>query len=424
MTAPRLDGYRIAALALAIVVHLCAALGDCALREFGRNAPSREMEALAVDCGFVFLALAFCGWLVPLVFDHPLRVTGWVPPAALASLVAWAIHPAVSHIGWYLFAALQGLAFGGSAGVVLAILRPPIFRLVWAAVTIVALFLWFLSLDRLMDPVPEPGRHRATYLPLLAFVFVVSAVAFVRAYVELGFEIPSRISYRIRGHGPGLAAFPRRGPVIVLANHSAYMDPLFLAGDLPRYITPMMTARFFDRPLIFPFVRYVFGVIRVPEVAVRREAPELRLAVEALDRGKCLVVFPEGFLQRKEDTPLRRFGRGVWEILKARPETPVVAAWIEGGWGSYFSYKGGPPTKGKRPDFRRPIDVAYPAPIRVPKDVLDHHWDTRYFLMNQVGAARALLGLPRIPELALPEREDKGNHRDPEDTEDAPRSQN
>jgi 1-acyl-sn-glycerol-3-phosphate acyltransferase len=149
-------------------------------------------------------------------------------------------------------------------------------------------------------------------------------------------------------------------------------------------------------------VKFVFGVIRVPEIAVKHTAPELGLAVEALDKGKCLVIFPEGYLQRKEDQPLRRFGRGVWEILKARPDTPVLAAWIEGGWGSYFSYKGGPPTKGKRPDFRRPIDIGYAEPFTVPKDLLEDHWATRFYLMNKVGAARALLGLPRIPEMALP----------------------
>ena len=56
------------------------------------------------------------------------------------------------------------------------------------------------------------------------------------------------------------------------------------------------------------------------------------------------MVFPEGYLRRTEDRPLRRFGQGVWQILKARPDTPVFTAWIEGNWGSYTSYANGPPT--------------------------------------------------------------------------------
>ncbi len=45
------------------------------------------------------------------------------------------------------------------------------------------------------------------------------------------------------------------------------------------------------------------------------------------------MIFPEGFLRRKEEQPLRRFGQGAWAILQARPDTPVFATWIEGGVG-------------------------------------------------------------------------------------------
>ncbi len=257
-------------------------------------------------------------------------------------------------------------------------------------------------------------------LSLIAgIVFLISIFVCARPLFELVIEWPTRLMYRMRAKGPGVAAFPVRGPVIVIANHAAYFDPLFLAADIPRPLTPMMTSKFYDRPLIYPLVHYLLGVIRVPDKAVRREAPELALAVQALDRGKCLVIFPEGFLQRKPDPPLRRFGRGVWEILKARPETPVVAAWIEGNWGSYCSYSNGLPTKGKKPDFRRPISVGLSAPFTVPKEVLEDHWTARYYLMNKVGEARGLLGLSRIPVMELP---DKGNQADAENTEDSPRN--
>jgi 1-acyl-sn-glycerol-3-phosphate acyltransferase len=249
-------------------------------------------------------------------------------------------------------------------------------------------------------------------------VFFLSLFICARPLYELTIECPTRLMYRMRAKGPGITSFPSHGPVLLIANHTSYVDPLFLAADVPRPLTPMMTSKFYDRWYIYPIVKYLLGVIRVPEVAVRREAPELGLAEEALDRGKCLVIFPEGYLQRKEGQPLRRFGRGVWEILKARPETPVVAAWIEGGWGSYFSYWNGPPTKGKRPDFRRPINIGYEEPFKVPKEVLEDHWQTRFYLMNKVGGARALLGLPRIPEMELPERDAKGDHRDSEGSEE------
>jgi hypothetical protein len=119
-----------------------------------------------------------------------------------------------------------------------------------------------------------------------------------------------------------------------------------------------------------------------------------------------VVVFPEGYLRRGEDKPLRRFGQGVWQILLARPDTPVFAAWIEGAWGSYTSYFNGRPTKNKRPDFRRRIGIGVSAAATIPPEVLAEHLRTRIHLMNLVAAAREHLTLPPLPPFELPAREE------------------
>ena len=109
---------------------------------------------------------------------------------------------------------------------------------------------------------------------------------------------------------------------------------------------------------------------------------------------------------------MKRFGRGVWHILSARPDVPVVACWIEGAWGSFTSFKDGPPTKNKRPDFRRPIAVGASAPVVVDPATLEGHLPTRLDLMNRVAAARSHLGLPELPPYELPgkgeEKEEEG----------------
>jgi hypothetical protein len=92
----------------------------------------------------------------------------------------------------------------------------------------------------------------------------------------------------------------------------------------------------------------------------------------------------------------------VWRILTARPDTPVVACWVEGGWGSKFSYKGGPPTKNKPMDFRRPIDVAVSVAERLPAEVLADQMATRIHLMNRVAGMRAELGLAPLAAFDLP----------------------
>jgi 1-acyl-sn-glycerol-3-phosphate acyltransferase len=254
---------------------------------------------------------------------------------------------------------------------------------------------------------------------VLAVALAVLALGLARLFrplFELTVEPLLWVMYAVRGRGPGLVEFPRTGPCLVIANHACWLDPLFLAKLLPRPVTPMMTARFYDQPVIHRLM-VAFGVIRVPEKAMKKDAPEIQEAIAALDRGECVVIFPEGYLRRSEERVLRRFGQGIWQILQARPATPVFACWIEGGWGSYMSYYNGPPTKNKKKDFRRPIGVGVSAAVTVPADVLADHLPTRIHLMNLVLAARAHLDLPALPPfelLAREETEEEMNHRDTE----------
>jgi 1-acyl-sn-glycerol-3-phosphate acyltransferase len=138
---------------------------------------------------------------------------------------------------------------------------------------------------------------------------------------------------------------------------------------------------------------YLADAIRVEAAGFRRDIPELQKAIDALDAGKCLVIFPEGRLRRTQEQPLKMFGQGVWHILRERPETPVVVCWIEGGWGSYYSHFNGPPTKNKKLDIAHPIGVAVGEPHAIDAEILADQRKTRRYLMEQCLAARQYLAL-------------------------------
>lgn len=256
----------------------------------------------------------------------------------------------------------------------------------------------------------QADEYRKPYTWAAAVVLGLGALlAWLRLFrpcFELTCEPVLWLMYRVRGAGPGFAAFPTRGPCVVVANHACWLDPLFLAKVLPRPITPMMTSRFYDVPVLRRLMR-AFGVIRVPDATFKHDPAEIREAVAALDRGECVVIFPEGFLRRSEEKPLKRFGRGVWQILRERPGTPVFACWIEGAWGSYCSYFNGKPTKNKRVDRRRPIGVGVSVPLIVDAATLEAHLPTRILLMNRVAEARKHLGLPELPAFELPPKGDE-----------------
>jgi 1-acyl-sn-glycerol-3-phosphate acyltransferase len=200
--------------------------------------------------------------------------------------------------------------------------------------------------------------------------------------------------YRIRAFGPGVGQMPVRGPLLIVANHSSYLDPIWIGKVAPQVIHPMMTSVFYDVPYLRWWLAHVFRVIRVEAAFMRREAPELAEAVVMLKQGECVVIFPEGQLRKTDGELLRQFGQGVWHILREVPKTPVVVLWIEGGWGSFCSYKNGPPTKNKRFDWWRHIDIGVSEVRPLPAAILVDHRTTRDYLRQTCLECRRYLGLP------------------------------
>jgi 1-acyl-sn-glycerol-3-phosphate acyltransferase len=211
--------------------------------------------------------------------------------------------------------------------------------------------------------------------------------------VEQILELLFFLMYRIRAHGPGKDLIPPRGPLIVVANHTAYADPFWVGKIAPRHLTPLMTSLFFDLPVVRWLMVHIVGAIRVQHSTYRREAPELREAAEMLRKGGAVLLFPEAQLRRTAEPGLRLFGQGVWHLLHELPDTPVVVLWIEGGWGSYSSYFNGPPMSNKRPDWRRPIDMAVERPHTIDPAILADPLATRTYLMRACLECRRYLGL-------------------------------
>ncbi|MCI0703170.1 MAG: 1-acyl-sn-glycerol-3-phosphate acyltransferase [Planctomycetia bacterium] len=382
--------------ALAVACALCLALPTIALLVLD------HLDEQAKRAGGLWLVgSAVAGALVPLVYWSGYRVLGLVPLAAVCWLAA------VAHgVYWNEW---PGWAHGLSLGVLVGALvrarrgREPL----WESLTLFGAVPVGLGVVAIFISRGRPFDIAGWFVLVVAVALVIWVwVRLLRPVLELAVEPIAWVMYRIRGTGPGLKDFPLTGPCIVIANHACWLDPFFLAKVIPRPITPIMISRFYDLPVIRTLVKVV-GAIRVPEKSFKKEAPEIDEAIAALDRGDCVVIFPEGYVRRSPDRMLRRFGRGIWRMLKARPNTPVFAAWIEGGWGSFTSHFGGPPMKQKKLDFRRPISVGISAAITLPPELLEDHLRTRLHLMNLVSEARTYLDLPPLPAFELATKPDE-----------------
>jgi 1-acyl-sn-glycerol-3-phosphate acyltransferase len=356
---------------------------------------------------------AALGSLLAGLQGHPRRALGLVPPAATGMLLALVAAAFSADVAWPclalgvtggilnvpLRAAYQAAVPADARGNGMAVLDAA-YRL--AAVLLMALLFGLVHLG-VLGP--------AGQLALLAALAAAGALAawwfLARDSLELLVEILIWPLYRIHGRGPGVGRVPPRGPLIVLANHAAWIDPFVVAKVVPRRLFPMMTSAFFDLPVVHWLMTRVVHAIRVPVVYVRHEAPELKDAIAVLDRGDALLIFPEGWIRRRDDRLLRQFGQGIWHILSQRPQTPVVACWIEGAWGSLLSFRGGPPLKGKPPDLWRRIDVVISEPQVLDPALLKDDRATRTHLMRVCLGLRGELGL-EVPKEVEPLLEEGG----------------
>ena len=150
------------------------------------------------------------------------------------------------------------------------------------------------------------------------------------------------LRYGLRWTMEGLANIPARGPVILASNHVSYLDPLtlgFVAAHRERRVRFLAKAELFAKPGLGPLLR---GAHQIPVARGSRDAAgALAAAVDALGRGECVAVFPEGTISLDLE-PMR--GKSGAARLAQQARVPVVPV---GLWGTHRILM-----KGRKPDWK------------------------------------------------------------------------
>lgn len=153
--------------------------------------------------------------------------------------------------------------------------------------------------------------------------------------------------YRLHVHGH--RRIPRTGPVVLVANHSAFIDGPLVYGLVGRRSVFLVKHEAFRGPL-------GWLLRRIGQVPVRRgeaERAPLLAAVRALRDGGVVAVFPEG-------------ARGEGDVATARHG----AAWLARSTGAVVLPVAcrGTRRPGARRRFRPRVDVLVGEPVDVPTE--------------------------------------------------------
>jgi 1-acyl-sn-glycerol-3-phosphate acyltransferase len=119
---------------------------------------------------------------------------------------------------------------------------------------------------------------------------------------------------------------PRRGPVLIIANHQSFLDPILLSLACSRRLLFLARKTLFRPPWVSWFFRSLGGV-PMDQEGVAKEG--LKTILNYLQAGEAVVVFPEGM--RTLDGHLSPLKPGVQLLLK-RAQAALVPVGIAGAF--------------------------------------------------------------------------------------------
>lgn len=160
--------------------------------------------------------------------------------------------------------------------------------------------------------------------------------------------------YRIRF--TGLDRLPKTGGALLLPNHVTYADAFYLSAVSNRPLRFVMDETFMANPTIRLSAK-LFG-----SVPIRRSQPReaIRAMIDALENGDVVVLFPEGQLTRTG--ALCELERG-FELIARSSKAPIIPVWVDGLWGSIFSFERGRYFKKIPNQVPLSLSVAFGEPI-------------------------------------------------------------
>ena len=143
---------------------------------------------------------------------------------------------------------------------------------------------------------------------------------FWSAFLYFGFGFSCRRS--------GWKNVPRRGPVLVVANHQSMFDPVLVGFASRRYLSFLARANLFDVPVLAPVIRALNAI----PIDRGMGKDGIQAVIGSLTAGRAVLVFPEG--ERTPTGEVLPLKPGV-ALLIRRVTCPIVPVGIAGCYAAW-----------------------------------------------------------------------------------------
>lgn len=142
------------------------------------------------------------------------------------------------------------------------------------------------------------------------------------AYCATGWTYLLGWSLRVEG----VHNIPRTGPVLLVANHQSFLDPVAIGLAAPRRLSYLARKSLFTNRYFGGLLRAV-NCVPIDQEGVGKEGMQAILG--RLKAGRAVLVFPEG--ERCGDGALHPLRPGISLLIK-RAQAPIVAVGIAGAF--------------------------------------------------------------------------------------------
>ena len=172
--------------------------------------------------------------------------------------------------------------------------------------------------DKTLEEFREVCRIPGMEIPLPKSPFYSVVLSTIPVLIRTMF----RIRYR------GIHRLPRKGPMILAANHTSHIDPFAVIAGARRRTHYLAKDAHFDK-FSTAFIMNSTGQIRTHRESGAADA--LSRGSDILEAGLVMGIFPEGTRSRKEKAPFLSEGKtGVARLAASHPNAPIHPTAIMG----------------------------------------------------------------------------------------------